>query len=103
MWSAIYQSIQRTTLLLMWLPYTLALFIPALIDGISTRSIKKVTYGYASPVRYHTAFHAVILLFAAIPFYLALPIAVSPLLVPLWAAAISVSVMIMASNLQKQI
>ena len=103
MWSAIYQSIQRTALLLMWLPYALALFIPALIDGVSSRSIKKVTYGYASPVRYHTAFHAVILLFAAIPFYLALPIAVSPLLVPLWAAAISVSVMIMASNLQKQI
>jgi hypothetical protein len=103
MWSAIYQSIQRTALLFMWLPYALALFIPALIDGISTRSIKKVTYGYASPVRYHTAFHSIVILFAAIPFYLALPIAVSPLMIPLWAAAISASVMIMSSNLQKQI
>ena len=103
LWAAIYQSIQRTALLLMWMPYALALFIPALIDGISIRSIKKVTYGYASPVRYHTAFHAVIMLFAAIPFYLALPIAVTPLVIPLWAAAISLAVMFMMSNLQKQL
>ena len=103
MWAAIYQSIQRMSLFILWSPYMLPLFIPAVIDGLSVRSIKKVSYGYASPVRYHTAFHFIMVLLASIPFYLALPFAVTPLVVPVWAAAFSFSVMLMLTNLQKQI
>lgn len=103
MWAAIYQSIQRMTLFVLWTPYMLPLFIPAFIDGLSVRQIKKVSYGYASPVRYHTAYHFIVVLIAAIPFYLALPVAVTPLVIPLWAAAFSFAVMLMLTNLQKQI
>lgn len=103
LWAAIYQSIQRMSLFILWSPYMLPLFIPAVIDGLSVRQIKKVSYGYASPVRYHTAYHFIVVLLAAIPFYLALPFAVTPLVVPVWAAAFSFSVMLMLTNLQKQI
>ncbi len=103
MWSAIYQSIQRMILLWLWMPYMLPLFVPAFIDGWQRRAIKKVTYGYASPVRYQTAFMLIVLLLAAIPFYLALPVAVTPLIVPAWAMALSGAVMLLSSNLQKKI
>jgi len=103
MWSAIYQSIQRMSLFMMWVPYMLPLFIPAFIDGMSVRNVKKFTYGYASPVRYHTAYHFIVILLAAIPFYLAIPVSVTPLVVPLWAGLFSASVMLMMTNLQKKI
>jgi len=103
MWSAIYQSIQRLTLFMLWTPYMLPLFIPAMYDGLSIRNIKKVTYGYASPVRYQTAFLTIVFLLAAIPFYLAIPVAVTPMIVPLWTIVFSLAVMLMTSNLQKKI
>lgn len=103
MWSAIYQSLQRTSLFLMWVPYMLPLFIPAIIDGLSIRNIKKVTYGYTSSVRYHTAYHILVLLLAAVPIYLAIPVAVTPISVLVWACIFSFSAMLMMANLQKKI
>lgn len=102
-WAQMYQAIYRFTLVLTWLPYTLPIVVPATVDGLVTREIKKRTAGYASPVRYHAATHTIILLIFAVPFYAMYPFSVSPWFAPTWTAALAITLAILTSNIQKRL
>lgn len=104
LWNQIYQMFYRMSVLLAWAPAILPLAIPAVVDGLSMREIKKATYGgYASPVRYHAMTHAIMFLVLGVPIYIGFPMAVSPMLIPIWAILICVALMVFTANIQKRL
>lgn len=102
-WLTVYQALQRVSLSVMWLPFLLPLFIPAGIHGYCVRKIKQVSYGYASPVKYSAAGHAIALLSVLPLFYITLPIGIHPAAIFVWAIGVAILIMVMIANLQKQI
>lgn len=102
-WNSVYQMFYRFSVLWAWAPAILPLAIPAVIDGLSIREIKKMSYGYASPVRYHAMTHALVFLLMAIPIYVAFPISVNPLVIPIWAVLVCLALMIFTANVQKRL
>lgn len=102
-WMTVYQAMQRLLLTAMWLPFLLPLFIPAAIHGYCVRKIKQVSYGYASPVKYSAAGHAIGVLSVLPLFYITLPIGIHPAAIFAWAAVAAILIMVMISNLQKQL
>lgn len=103
MWLTVYQGISRLSMLMLWLPYFLPIILPALIHGWTIREIKKVSYGYASPVVYHSAAHSLVALIFLPLFYITIPIAVHPAFVLAWGIGFAVTVLALASNFQKQL
>lgn len=102
-WGVVFRSYQRWSLFATWLPYTLLLLVPAAVDGWSQRAIKKDTFGFASPVRYAGAFYVVVGLIVVPMVYFIAPFAITPLLPPIWALLLTVSVLVLAANTQKHI
>jgi len=102
-WLTIYQAVQRWNTLLMWLPYLLPIMIPAVVHGLCVREIKKVSYGYASPVVYHSAGHALAFILALPLFYITSPINIHPSAIFIWGVMFSLVVLTLTSNIQKQI
>lgn len=102
-WNSVYQMFYRICVLLAWAPAILPLALPAIVDGVMVREIKKRTYGYASPVRYHAMTHALMFLVMAIPIYVAFPIAVTPILIPIWAVMVCLCLMVFTANIQKRL
>ncbi|KRW83734.1 DUF4400 domain-containing protein [Marinobacter sp. P4B1] len=102
-WLTVYQAIQRIKTLALWFPYLLPLMIPAVIHGMCVRAIKKVSYGYASPVLYHSAGHALALVLMLPLFYVTSPISIHPIAIFFWGVAVSITIVVMTSNVQKQI
>lgn len=103
MWVTVYQGIQRMSMIQLWLPYLLPLFIPAFIHGMCVREIKKVSYGYASPVVYHAALQVMMMLVFLPLFYISLPISIHPAVVLAWGIALSICFVFISSNIQKQV
>lgn len=100
-WAVILRAFQRSYLILEWVPYTLLLIIPAAVDGWNQRAIKRVTFGYASPVRFHSAMFS-LLLFLFLPFfYLFAPFAIHPMAIPVWSLCGSITFLVLSSNTQK--
>ncbi len=60
-WAIVYQAVFRVQILLQWLPYLAPLLLAALVDGMVRRKVKQHAYGYANPVRYHAAWHGIML------------------------------------------
>lgn len=102
-WTGIFHSIYRLVLMQSWGLFFAAIFIPAIIDGLMRREVKKHTYGYASPVRYHASMHFLVFMLAAIPFYMFFPFTVTPLLAPLWGIVFAVALITLTSNIQRKI
>lgn len=101
MWITVYQGLQRLAMITMWLPYLLPAILPAIVHGLCVRAIKQVSYGYASPVVYHSAGHFMALLLVAPLFYVTAPISIHPAAVLVWGIALSFALLAMISNVQK--
>lgn len=102
-WLTVYQAVQRWNTLMMWIPYLLPVFMPAVIHGLCVREVKKVSYGYASPVVYHSAGHALAFILALPLFYITSPISIHPAAIFVWSVMFSLVVLTLTSNIQKQI
>ncbi len=101
LWAVILRSSQRSYLIFSWLPYTLLLAVPAAVDGWNQRAIKRVTFGYASPVRFHSAMFS-LLLFLFLPFfYLFAPFSIHPAVIPIWSVCGGITLLVLSSNTQK--
>ena len=103
LWNSVYQMFYRFSVLWAWAPAILPLAIPAVVDGLSIREIKKMSYGYASPVRYHAMTHVLVFLVMGIPIYIAFPFAVTPLVIPIWAVLVCLALMVFTANVQKRL
>lgn len=103
MWNIVFKGVLRFTLFISWVPFFLPLFIPGVINGLMIREVKKLNYGYASPVRFNCAYQIILSTFVVVPIYLLFPVAIHPIVIPIWLAVCSVSALIMFANLQKMI
>jgi hypothetical protein len=103
LWAVVLRALQRFALFCAWLPYALPVLVPAAVDGWNQRLIKRETFGYTSPVRFHAASYVVISLVFLPVFYMFVPMTVHPMIIPLWSILGGVSVVILTSNVQKVI
>ena len=102
-WDSVFQLIYRVMLMLFWLPFVLPLLLSSMFDGFSIRNIKKHTYGYASPVRYHMSMHMIRISVVLIPIMLFAPFTISPVIILVWALIQAIALMFAARNLQKKL
>lgn len=87
----------------LWMPYMLILLLPSLFDGLMTWRIKRTNYDYASPIihRYSSRIIVIIIFGAIILSFV--PIAVSPMVMPILMMLWSVSAGLMVGNFQKRV
>jgi len=99
----IFQFYARCALLLMWLPYALILFLPALFDGVVTRKIRQTNFNYSSPVVHHYSLRTLSILIVGLFILFFAPIALHPLIIPVALMMSCVLSGVMVGNLQKRV
>ena len=95
-----YVAAMRLALVLFWGVFLLPLFIASLYDGLMQRAVKQAEFGSIRPATFTLTGMLVIPLMALPILYLLLPITISPLLAPVWAALISMPLSLLVSNTQ---
>lgn len=86
--------------LAVWLGVLAPVLIAAAIDGFTQRAIKRAEFGAIRPAAFAVTSMIVIPLFMAPILYLVIPVAVSPLVTPMWAFVTTVPLALMISNMQ---
>lgn len=103
LFTMIFQCGYRLAQMKVWGSMIFVLLIPALLDGVLMRRIKKINFDYASPVIQHYSLQALgLLLLSQLIFWLS-PIAVSPLITPVIIMICCVLLGLSISHLQKRI
>lgn len=92
----------RLSMLKVWLPYILLLFLPAIYDGINTRRIKKTNFQYTSPIIHRVALQTSGFIVIALLTAFIVPIAIWPLMPPVALMTISVLMGLAFGNMQKR-
>jgi len=96
-----YAMLVRLNILAVLMPYVVPFLLAAMIDGAVRRRIKLMSFGFVSPVALSVALHSVVALAFLPLLYVILPLPVSPLVVPFWAIATAMSLMLLAANIQR--
>ena len=102
-WVLAFQAICRLQVFREWLVITGVALAAAAFDGIMQRRIKRTNHALASADKYVVARSALLLMLIAPLLYLSAPFAISPFIVPLWGAMLSVTLMLLASHAQHRI
>ncbi|TFI47252.1 DUF4400 domain-containing protein [Diaphorobacter sp. DS2] len=101
--AAFYQFLTRCALLLAWAPYMLLLLIPAIYDGWTTWKIKRTNFDYASPVMHRYSVRGSFILLVGLANAFFLPVALTPMLIPVVMMAMCVLLGLAMGNMQKRI
>lgn len=75
-------------------------FVAAVVDGLSQRSIKRVEFGAIRPAAFVASSMLVIPLLMGPIVYLIVPFPVNPLIAPMWALMTALPLSWMVSNMQ---
>jgi hypothetical protein len=102
-WWLVYGALFRLAILQAWQVYLAVTWMACAVDGLVSRAVKKRTHGYSSGDRYTIARGVLLLLFAAVPIYLFLPVPVAPLAIPIWGGACAVAIVVLTSHAQQKI
>tara|TARA_R110002095_G_scaffold188154_2_gene165427 strand:- start:2120 stop:2755 length:636 start_codon:yes stop_codon:yes gene_type:complete len=100
----LHQLLRRLAILLVWLPFILIVSIPAFWDGYMSWKIKRTNFAYTSPFihKYGSKLSGTLILIALISLFA--PIAIPPMLLPMLAMALVITMGIfMVSNMPKQV
>ena len=97
-----YQACLRASAAVVWLPYTLLLLIPFVVDGLVQRQIKKTNFDYVSPILHRYSLHLIEILAVAIFMLFFAPWAMPVWLVPTVLVVCSASAGLILSNTQKR-
>lgn len=102
MWSIAYQFLVRISNILIWLPLSLLVFLPFVVDAIVKRRIKATNFSLASP--HMQLFGTKAMLLIAIGYFLLqmLPMMLHPIVAPLAIAAFSVCTWVGIANFAKR-
>lgn len=102
-WALAFQAICRLQVFREWILIIGVTLAAATFDGLVQRRIKRANHALASADKYVVARNALLLTLLAPLLYLSAPLTVSPLVVPLWGASLSVALMLLASHAQHRI
>ncbi len=99
----VYQLFARLALLIAWLPFLLIVAVPAVMDGMLSRRIRRLTFAYNSPLVHGCAAAAV--MYAAVLLFLSLfaPVAVPPEFFPIVLSTIALAAAFMSAHAPKRI
>jgi hypothetical protein len=103
MWIAAYQVIVRFLMVLLWAPYFAIILVPSVIDGIMVREIKKVNYGFSSPMRHRYSIIAILMTLYVMLLTLFSPVQVVPVFYPIAILIIVIAMNIVVSNAHKRL
>lgn len=103
MWIAAYQVIVRVLMLLLWAPYFVIILVPAIVDGVVVREIKKVNFGFSSPMFHRYAIYAIVMVLYLMLLTLFSPVQVAPIVYPLAILIIVVAMNLMVANTHKRL
>ncbi len=95
-----YVVAMRLAIVGFWLAALLPIFIAAVYDGLTQRSVKLAEFGSMRPATFTLAGMVVIPILALPVLYLTLPFHLSPLLAPIWAATVALPLSVLVSNSQ---
>lgn len=93
----------RLATLVVWLPLAPMVAVPALIDGMLRWRIRQYTFDYASPLVHTVAIKGILGMFLFLPFYLFLPVPLSPWVPPLAMMGAALLLAVTAAHTQKRI
>ncbi len=95
-----YVVAMRLAIVLFWLAALAPLFVATVYDGLMQRKVKQAEFGSLRPATFTLAGMLVIPVLALPALYLTLPLSLSPLLAPAWAAVVAVPLSLLVSNSQ---
>lgn len=99
----LYQFYKRLALVLLWLPYMLIIFIPAIYDGYLKWRIKRTNFDYSSTLLHAYAFKSMKFIFLGTLILFFIPYPVSPVYAPIVMIICSMLIGLAISNHQKRI
>lgn len=99
----VFQFYSRGALVLLWLPYMLLLFVPAIYDGMMNWRVKRTNFSYASPVLHRYSVRGAMILLGGMAVAFLLPIAIHPIVIPAIMMGCCVLLGISMGNMQKRI
>ena len=100
-WLMVYFMFLRLYTIMVWWPLMMVFIVAATYDGLVTRKIKLLGFESTAAPVYGLALHAFVFMMFVPFFYAFSPIAINPLVVPIWGILMGLLVKIKASNLQR--
>lgn len=99
----VYQLFARLMLLIAWLPFLLIVAVPAVMDGMLSRRIRRLTFAYNSPLVHGYAATAVV--YAAVLLFLSLcaPLPLPPEFFPIVLSTMALAAAFMSAHAPKRI
>lgn len=98
-----YWFFRRLALFLIWLPLWIPAFVIAIRTGLLSREIKKSDFAHTSPVVQHHAFQALGLGVFGLTASFLFPLAVPPVVIPVFCGCVMVLLGLACGNIQKRI
>ena len=89
----------RFLIVLSWMPYLVPFLGAVVIEGLVRRKIKLSAIGAANPVKFAISKHILIVILVFPIVYLVLPIAFTPLFMPIWGLCVSWPLVVLISNI----
>ena len=99
----IYQFMLRISHILSWYPLLIITIVPAFIDGVMSREVKKTNFDYTSPILSFYSAKLSGLLFIGVWVALWLPLAYPPIFVPIFCLLLCYLIRVFVANLQKRL
>lgn len=89
----------RLLIVLSWVPYIIPFIAAVAVEGWVRRKLKLAAIGSANTVRFSLSMHLLIVILFIPIIYLFLPVAFTPLFMPVWTLVMSVPLVILVANI----
>jgi hypothetical protein len=99
--SHIYAVFYRGTIMFAWMVILSPFLIAALVDGLVMRRIRHIEFSAPKPTGFAIGFHVLVLMCALPLMYLSVPLAVTPLFMPMWVLFAIAPFMLMLAHTQR--
>lgn len=102
LWTLVWATFTRASSVLLWLPYSVLILTPWLVDGLVQRERSKHTFQFSSPVRHRYAMMGLVLMPVVFFVLLMAPIAMHPLVTPIILFGAGMMLQVAAANFMKR-
>lgn len=95
-----FTCIVRAVVVIFWLVILAPFLAAAVVDGLASRKVKLATFGDQNPTAFSIGTHALIIISALPLMYIAVPWAITPMFMPLWALGAALPMALLISHSQ---
>lgn len=101
-WTLVWSMFNRVSAAMLWLPILPFMIVPFAVDGWVEREIKKHTFEFSSPVQQRYAMMLIGIIPLLFLIFLALPVAMAPIVVPVMGLGVGVTLQRATANFMKR-